>query len=88
MRIAQEEMKREFFANEIARMVDMRAEAIRLTEALIALRRVGGQPASVFNAYNSTTNNSSLMQNVSVSTVADVDSINQALGTKLSRHRL
>ena len=40
MRVAQEEMKREFFANEIARMVDMRAEAIRLTEALIRLRRV------------------------------------------------
>ena len=87
MRIAQEEMKREFFANEISRMVDMRAEAIRLTEALIHLRRVGGQPASVFNTYNSTTNNSNSTQNVSVSTVADVNSINKALGTKLSQHR-
>ena len=87
MRIAQEEMKREFFANEIARMVDMRAEAIRLTEALIRLRSVGGQPASVFNTYNSTTNNSNSTQNVSVNTVADVNSINKALGTKLSQHR-
>nr|DAS19132.1 MAG TPA: hypothetical protein [Caudoviricetes sp.] len=88
MRVAQEEMKREFFANEIARMVDMRAEAIRLTEALIRLRSVGGQPASVFNTYNSTTNNSNSTQNVSVNTVADVNSINKALGTKLSKHRL
>lgn len=85
LRIRQENMMQEFFQNEIMRMQWMREEAIRLTQALLSLRSVGWSPQVITNNYNNTSNATNT-QNVSVRTVADVNSINAALGSKISQH--
>lgn len=86
MRINQENMIQTFFLNEIKRMAQQTQAAKQLTQALIALRSAGWSPWSVVtNNYNNSTNTvQNSRNNISVKTVADLKTIDKALGKRVS----
>lgn len=86
MRINQENMIQAFFLNEIKRMAQQTQAAKQLTQALIALRSAGWSPWSVVtNNYNNSTNTvQNSRNNISVKTVADLKTIDKALGKRVS----
>lgn len=87
MRLKQNAMSEEYFRAEIARMAQIRAEAIDTANALRQVQALGGNTTNIVNnSYSNTTNNATNTQNVSVKSVADVRSIDRQLGTKLGLH--